>query len=48
MPVVIGGGGVERIVEINLNATEIKEFNASVKADKNLVDVVKKIRRKAK
>ena len=48
VPVVIGGGGVERIVEINLNATEIKEFNASVKAVKNLVDVVKKIRRKAK
>jgi len=48
VPVVIGAGGVERIVEINLNATEKKEFNASVKAVKSLVDVVKKIRRKAK
>ena len=48
VPVVIGARGVERIVEINLNATEKKEFNASVKAVKSLVDVVKKIRRKAK
>jgi len=48
VPVVIGAGGVERIVEINLNAAEKKEFNASVKAVKSLVDVVKKIRGKAK
>ena len=48
VPVVIGAAGVERIVEISLNAAEKKEFNASVKAVKSLVDVVKKIRRKAK
>ncbi len=48
VPVVIGAGGVERIVEINLNASEKKQFNASVTAVKGLVDVVKKMRRKAK
>ncbi len=48
VPVVIGAGGVERIVEITLNAAEKKEFNASVKAVKGLVDVVKKMRKKAK
>ena len=48
VPVVIGAGGVERIVEITLNAAEKKEFNASVKAVKGLVEVVKKMRKKAK
>ncbi len=48
VPVVIGAGGVERIVEITLNAAEKKEFNASVRAVKGLVDVVKKMRKKAK
>jgi len=48
VPVVIGAGGVERIVEITLNAAEKKEFNASVRAVKGLVDVVKKMREKAK
>ena len=48
VPVVIGAGGVERIVEISLNAAEKKEFKASVDAVKGLVDVVKKIRKKAK
>ncbi len=47
VPVVIGAGGVERIVEITLNAAEKKEFNASVRAVKGLVDVVKKMRKKA-
>ena len=48
VPVVIGAGGVERIVEISLNAAEKKAFNASVGAVKGLVEVVKKMRKKAK
>lgn len=43
VPVVVGAGGVERIVEINLNASEKKQFMGSVKAVKGLVDACKKI-----
>jgi malate dehydrogenase len=43
VPVVIGAGGVERIVEIDLNATEKKQFLGSVNAVKGLVDACKKI-----
>jgi malate dehydrogenase len=43
VPVVIGAGGVERIVEIELNAEERAGFNKSVDAVKTLVDVVKKL-----
>jgi malate dehydrogenase len=45
VPVVIGAGGVEKVIEITLNASEKKEFNASVNAVKGLVDVVKRMRR---
>jgi len=48
VPVVIGAGGVEKIVEISLNAAEKKEFNQSVDAVRGLVDVVKRMRRAAK
>jgi malate dehydrogenase len=41
VPVVLGAGGVERIVEISLNAGEKAEFDKSVSAVKGLVDVVK-------
>ena len=41
VPVVIGAGGVERIVELNLNASEKKAFDASV-GGSGLVDVVKR------
>ena len=41
VPVVIGAKGVERIVEIELNADEQKMFDNSVGAVKALVDVVK-------
>jgi malate dehydrogenase len=44
VPVVIGAGGVEKVIEISLNAAEKKEFNASVDAVKGLVDVVKRMR----
>ncbi|MEE8334428.1 MAG: malate dehydrogenase [Alphaproteobacteria bacterium] len=48
VPVVIGAGGVEKIVEIKLNAAEKKEFNSSVAAVRGLVDVVKRLQRAAK
>ena len=43
VPVVIGAKGVERVVEINLNAGERKAFMASVEAVKGLVEVCQKI-----
>ena len=43
VPVVIGSGGVERIVEINLNASEKKMLQKSIDAVRDLVNVVKKM-----
>lgn len=43
VPVVIGAGGVERIVEIELNSADKKGFETSVNAVKGLVDACKKI-----
>jgi malate dehydrogenase len=43
VPVVIGAGGVERIVEIALDPGEKAEFDKSVGAVRELVDVVKKM-----
>jgi len=43
VPVVIGAKGVERVVEISLNAGEKKLFDKSVGAVKGLVDACKKI-----
>ena len=43
VPVVIGAGGVERIVEINLNATEKRQFDKSVGAVQGLVAACKGI-----
>jgi len=40
VPVIIGAGGVERIVEIDLNADEQAMFDKSVDAVKALNDVV--------
>jgi malate dehydrogenase len=48
VPVVIGAKGVEKIIEIKLNASEQKEFKASVASVKTLVDVVKKMQAAAK
>ena len=44
VPVVIGAGGVERIVEIDLNADEQAMFDNSVAAVKSLVEVVASVR----
>jgi malate dehydrogenase len=43
VPVVIGAGGVERVVEIALDPVEKAEFDKSVGAVRELVDVVKKM-----
>jgi malate dehydrogenase len=43
VPVVIGAGGAERIVEISLNGTEQKAFDKSVAAVGALIDACKKI-----
>jgi len=48
VPVVIGAGGVERVIEIDLNAAEKKAFDASVAAVRGLVDVVKRMQGAAK
>jgi malate dehydrogenase len=44
VPVVIGAGGIERIVEINLDPAEKKAFDESCAAVRVLVDVAKKMR----
>jgi malate dehydrogenase len=41
VPVVIGAGGVERIVEIELDPQEQAEFDRSVAGVRELIDVVK-------
>src|SRR5438270_8709319 len=43
VPVVIGAGGVEQVIEIALSAEEKAMFDKSVGAVKTLVDVVKKM-----
>jgi malate dehydrogenase len=47
VPVVIGEGGVEKIVEMQLNTEEKAMFDASVAAVKGLMDVTKPILSKA-
>ena len=43
VPVVIGAGGVERIVEIEFNADEKAAFDKSCGAVKELIDASKKL-----
>jgi malate dehydrogenase len=43
VPVIIGSGGVERIIEITLNSEEQAMFNRSVEAVRSLVDVSARI-----
>ncbi|MDP9126826.1 MAG: malate dehydrogenase [Pseudomonadota bacterium] len=47
VPVVIGAGGVEKVVEMQLNADEKAMFDASVKAVQGLVEVTKPMLAKA-
>src|SRR5438105_2444503 len=44
VPVVIGAGGVERIVEIGLDRDEKAEFDKSVEAVRGLIDLARKMR----
>jgi malate dehydrogenase len=43
VPVVIGAGGVERIVEIEMNETEKAAFDKSCAAVRELVEAAKKL-----
>jgi malate dehydrogenase len=43
VPTVIGEGGIERIVEIEMNADEKAQFQKSVDSVQGLVDACKKI-----
>jgi len=47
VPVIIGAGGVERIIEIELNETEKADFDKSVAAVKELVALTKGLMAKA-
>jgi malate dehydrogenase len=47
VPVVIGASGVERVVEIDLNAAEQAMFDKSVAAVRGLIDAMRKIQRGA-
>jgi len=46
--VVIGGGGVERIVELQLDRDEKAAFDKSVEAVRGLIDIARKMRDTAK
>jgi malate dehydrogenase len=48
VPVVIGGKGVERIVEIALNGEERTMFDKSVNAVRNLLEATRKLQAGAK
>jgi malate dehydrogenase len=43
VPVVLGAGGVEKVVEIELNASERAMFDKSVSAVRGLIDVVRNL-----
>ncbi len=45
VPVIIGADGVEKVVEIDLNAAEKAMFDKSVAAVRGLIDVVRKLQR---
>ena len=43
VPVIIGSGGVEKIIEIDLSSEERESFNKSIKSVRELFDAAKKI-----
>jgi malate dehydrogenase len=45
VPVILGAGGVEKVVEIDLNKAEKAMFDKSVAAVRGLIDVVRKLQR---
>ena len=48
VPVIIGKGGVEKIIELKLSLMEKKQFNSSVKAVRNLTQLAVKLTKKIK
>jgi malate dehydrogenase len=48
VPCIIGAGGVEKVIEITLDASEKTQFDKSVGAVKELVEITKKLRAEAK
>ncbi len=47
VPAVIGAGGIERVVELQLTKTEARMLGKSVAAVRGLVEVCKKLMRKS-
>ena len=43
VPVIVGENGVEKIIELDLNTEEKKNFDKSIQAVKDLFDAAKKI-----
>jgi malate dehydrogenase len=43
VPVVIGAGGIERIIQVELNPREKAEFDKSCAAVRELVEAAKKL-----
>ena len=43
VPVIIGSGGVEKIVQLSLSSNEKENFEKSIKAVKDLFEAAKKI-----
>ena len=43
VPVIIGSGGVEKVVELELDKEEKKNFENSIKSVQNLFEAAKKI-----
>jgi len=43
VPVIIGSGGVEKIIKLNLSSIEKENFEKSIKAVRDLFDAAKKI-----
>jgi len=47
VPAVIGAGGIERVVELQLSKREARMLGKSVAAVRGLVDICKKLKRKS-
>ena len=43
VPVIIGSGGIEKIIQLNLSSTEKENFKKSIKAVRDLFEAAKKI-----
>ena len=43
VPVIIGSGGVEKVIELNLTAQEKTDFNKSIQSVQELFNAAKKI-----